>query len=319
MPDDAIRARSFWSGTISFGLVSIPVALYSGNRPRRVSLRMLDDDGTPLSRRYYCPADGREVSSEELIRGYEMEDGSFVIVTDEELEALEPDKTRDIDLRRFVDADALDPIYFDRAYFLAPDGSSSKAYRLLAEVMERTNRAGIATFVMRTREYLVAILAENGILRAETLRFPAEIRPVEEIGLPDRPKVPKKRVTAIEKAMKSVARKTLDESDLEDEYAARLEALVERKRKKKQGVKKAPAAAREDTGEADVIDLMEVLKRSLRGAEPESESGPESGNGAGDLESLTKAELYEQAQRLDIGGRSQMNKGQLIRAIRKSA
>ena len=304
--------RAFWSGTISFGLVSIPVNLFSATRSGGVSLRMLSPDGTPLSRRYYDPETDREVPRDDLIRGYELEKDEFVLVTDEELDSLAPEKTRDIDLRVFVDRDDIDPVFFERAYFLTPAGNSTKAYRLLAATMEETNRAGIATFVMRTKEYLVAILAENGILRAETLRFADEIRPTEDIGLPEKPKVPSKRVTALRKRIDSLTRKTLDESELEDDYTDRLLALVEEKRKKKKGVVRSSTPAEEEEGGADFIDLMEVLKASLQGREPKA-------SGGGDLEELSKAELYERAQEQDIPGRSGMNKGELIRALRRSA
>ena len=314
MPE-AVRARAFWSGTISFGLVSIPVNLFSANQPRRVSLRMLSPDGTPLARRYYDPETDREVTRDEIVRGYEVEEDRYVVVTDEELESLAPEKSRDIDLRVFVDRDAIDPMYFDRAYFLTPGGNSTKAYRLLAATMEETNRAGIATFVMRTKEYLVAILAENGILRAETLRFHDEVRPVEEIGLPEPPRVPANRVKAMEKEIEKLSRTSLAEDELKDTYAERLLALVERKKKEGSAVVRAPAGVEEEDEGAEVIDLMEVLKRSLQGGG----SGRTSASSDDDLEDLTKAELYERAQRLDVPGRSGMNKNQLIRALRKSA
>jgi DNA end-binding protein Ku len=338
VPDDVDRAaslRAFWSGTISFGLVSIPVNLFPANRSGGVSLRMLAPDGTPLARRYYDPETHREVPSDRLVRGYEIETDRYVVITDDELSALEPEKTRDIDLRRFVDQDAIPPIFFERAYFLTPGGQSTKAYRLLAATMERTRRAGIATFVMRSKEYLVAILAENGILRAETLRFPEEIRSLEEIGLPARPKLDRKRVREVEKAVASLTRKTLDESELEDEYAGRLRELVEAKRKQDRDVVAAPAdlvAEADEDEDGQVIDLMEVLKRSLRPPEPGPKRSAERtgqrsgaarrGDGRGapaDLRAMTRAELYEYAQELDIPGRSGMNKEQLIRALRRSA
>jgi DNA end-binding protein Ku len=169
-------ARAFWSGTISFGLVSIPVNLFPANRSRSTGLRLLDKDGTPLRRRFFCPKDERDVHPEHVLRGYELENGEYVVVTDEELESLEPRKTRDIDLTRFVNKDDVPATLFERGYYLTPAGDSTKAYRLLAEVMEETGRVGIATFVMRGKEYLVAILAEDGIMRAETLRFQNEVR-----------------------------------------------------------------------------------------------------------------------------------------------
>jgi DNA end-binding protein Ku len=331
--DRAIRSRAFWSGTISFGLVSIPVNLFPANRSAGVSLRMLAPDGTPLARRYYDPETDREVPYDELVRGYEIEKDQYVVITDDELEGLAPEKTRDIDLRSFVDRDAIPPLFFERAYFLTPAGQSTKAYRLLAATMERTNRAGIATFVMRTKEYLVAILAENGILRAETLRFHEEIRPLEEIDLPARPELGRKQVQGVEKAIRKLTRKTLDESELEDDYARTLRALVEKKKKQRKGVVAAPAGmVEEDEEGGEVIDLMEVLKRSLRRPEPGARRAGEererasarpatrrAGGGDGDLRSRTKAELYERAQELDIPGRSGMTKEQLIRALRKTA
>ncbi len=326
MPEDitrAVAARSFWSGTISFGLVSIPVNLFPATRSSGVSLRMLSPDGNPLVRRYYEPESGREVPYDRLVRGYEIEKGRFVVVTDEELEALEPEKSRDIDLRRFVDRDSIPPVHFERAYFLTPAGQSTKAYRLLAATMERTNRAGIATFVMRTKEYLVAILADRGILRAETLRFPEEIRPVEEIDLPERPELARDRAGPVQKAIDRLTRKTLDESELEDTQSRRLLDLVEAKREKGQDVVAAPAELVEEEERGEVIDLMEVLKRSLRPPEPgprRSRRGDARRAPRGrDLREMSKAELYDYARELDIAGRSGMTKEQLIRALRKSA
>ena len=122
----------------------------------------MSPDGSLLERRFYCPRDGKEVADEEIVRGYELDDGRYIIVSDRELEALEPQKSREIDLRQFVDLDELPPMFFERGYYLTPLEGTTKAYRLLAEAMERQGRAGIATFVMRDREYLIAIFAETG-------------------------------------------------------------------------------------------------------------------------------------------------------------
>lgn len=268
MPDESeldveeVRARSFWSGTLTFGLVSVPVALFPANRPQRVSLRMLAPDGTPLRREYYDPRNNRKVTNDGIIRGYEMDEGEFVEVTDEELEGIEPEKTRDIDLRLFVPREQIDPVYFDRAYYLTPAGESTKAYKLLAETMERTDRAGIATFVMRAKEYLIAILAENGIMRAETLRFADEVRSAEDVGLPEPVKVKPAARKKMETAMKKLAAKKFDPEELVDRTTERLLELIESKREA--GVDVVEAAASEEPPD-DVIDLMEVLKRSLSG------------------------------------------------------
>ena len=187
--DQQTSTQPFWSGTISFGLVEHPGGSFPANRSSHVALRMLAPDGTPLRRRYYSSKTDRELAPEQMVRGYEIEKDKYVVVTDDELDKLEPEKSHDIDLRRFVNKDAIPPLYFERGYFLAPAEGSTKAYQLLAAVMEKTGRAGVATFVMRGKEYLAAIVAENGILRAETMRFKDEVRSPKDIGLPEKPKV----------------------------------------------------------------------------------------------------------------------------------
>src|SRR5262249_3827435 len=140
--EQRLVGRPVWSGSLSFGLVTVPVDLYSAQRSTGVALRMLGPDGTPLARRYVCPKDEKPLDSEEIVRGYEVAKGRFVVVSDEELEALAPRSSRDIELKRFVEQDEIDPAYFVRTYFLVPR-DQTKAYRLLAEIMEQTGRAGI--------------------------------------------------------------------------------------------------------------------------------------------------------------------------------
>ncbi len=273
----AARPRSFWSGTISFGLVSIPVDLYPANRSGRPGLRLLAPSGLPVQRRYASSREDTIVPSERLVRGYEVRKDEYVVVTDEELAALAPEKSRDIDLQRFVPVEEVDPVLFQRAYFLAPGGESAKAYRLLADVMESTGRAGIATFVMRDKEYFVAILAEGGILRAETLRFADEVRSAEDVGLPA-PKKPKAAaVTSLKRAIAARAKKELDPDELADPWSANLEKLAEKKRRQGEDVVEVPEEAEEE--QAEVIDLMEVLKRSL-GAKATSGAGRSATRGA---------------------------------------
>lgn len=279
MPDDdwddedeqSAVARAFWSGTITFGLVSIPVALYAANRASGVSLRMVAPNGTPLVRRYYAARDDRELDADDIVRGYEVEKGKFVRVDDDELERLAPERTRDIDLRQFVTLDEIDPMYFERAYYLVPTGGSNKAYRLLAQVMEETKRAGIATFVLRAKEYLVAIMAERGILRAETLRFADELRTPEDVGLPAPVAAPAAESRKMEREIAKRMDDALNPRDLKDASAERLLKLAKKKLRAGEDVVDAETAGTgEESGGRPVIDLMEVLKRRMAGAEDEA-------------------------------------------------
>lgn len=257
--------RSFWSGTITFGLVSIPVALYAANRSGGVSLRMVSPEGTRLGRRYFTTKDDRALDADEIVRGYEIEKDRFVIVDDDELERLAPERTRDIDLRQFVNASEIDPMYFERAYYLTPAGQSTKAYRLLARVMEETGRAGIATFVMRAREYLVAIIAENGILRAETLRFADELRTPEDVGLPAPAKPDAGELRRMDREIGKQLENRLDAAILEDHSTERMMKVVQAKlRAGEDVVQAAPRKDDDDDEGSNIIDLMEILKRRLQ-------------------------------------------------------
>jgi DNA end-binding protein Ku len=260
--DNGRSARPFWSGTLTFGLVSVPVDLYPGNRTNRAPLRMLGPNGEPLARRYYSQKTGRDLENDDMVRGYEIDKDKYVVVTDDELERLAPEQSRDIDLRRFVDLQTIPPLYFDRSYFLAPSEGSEKAYKLLAETMKKSDLAGIATFVMRGKEYLVAIFPENGILRAETMRFADEIRSPKEVGLPAKKKLPAATVRKFEHLIAKHSDKHLSLRELKDEKTAQLMKLVAKKRKVHKNIVEVDEPKRD---EGKVIDLMEVLKKSLAG------------------------------------------------------
>jgi len=221
---------------------------------------MLSPDGVPLSRRYYSQKSDRALDDDDMVRGYEIEDGEYVVVTDDELERLEPKKTRDIDVRRFVDQDSIPPIYFERAYFLTPGGNSEKAYRLLAQTMENSGRAGIATFVMRGKEYLIAIFAENGLLRAETMRFADELRSPGEIGLPKAKKAPRQTVTRFEKLIASKSESSLSPKEMKDQETEQVLKLVKTKRSKRKDLVETDEAGEQ---KGTVVDIMDVLKKSI--------------------------------------------------------
>jgi DNA end-binding protein Ku len=259
--DQESYGRPFWSGTVSFGLVNVPVGLYPASRPLGVAMRMVSDKGTPLQRKYFTTKDLEPLAWEEIVRGYEYEKGKFVVLEDDELERMAPEKTNNIDLRVFVKADEIDPIYFERGYYMVPAGTNPKAYRLLARVMEDTRLAGVATFVMRAKEYIAAIFAEHGILRAETLRFANEVRTPASIGLPKPARVSDADVTRMERAIEKLTEAKFNAKDLVDESAVKLLDIVERKVKKDEDVVELPEEAAEER--ADTIDLMEALERSL--------------------------------------------------------
>lgn len=309
-----IRNQAVWSGVITFGLVSVPVALLPAQRSRRVSLRMLAPDGTPLRRRYYCSKDDRFLDAEEIVRGYEIERDRYIVVEDDELDALAPKKSREIDLRRFVPVGQLDPAFFDRAYFLSPLGDTVKPYRLLADAMQAAERAGIATFVMRGKEYLVAILSENGVLRAETLRFADEIRSPDDIGLGKPPAPADDAVENITAEIHAASARELDTDELRDPYARKLNRLIEEKRRKGDvlSAAAAPAEKAEDAGK--VIDLMEILKRSVG---LQDSRGGTAGSEPAASSRQSRQALYEQARSLGIAGRSTMSKAELADAIQK--
>lgn len=344
--------RPFWSGTISFGLVNLPVGLYPAQHGKSVRLRMVDEQGTPLARRYYCEKEARILTGSELVRGYEVERDDYVLVEDDELEALAPEKSQDIDLERFVGLEEIAPIYFERAYFLTPEEGATRAYRLLADSMESASRAGIATFVMRGKQYLVAIIAERGILRAETLRYHDELRSPESIGLPERKSASQATRRRIGKAIDSCASRRFERSWLENADANRILERVDSKLERDEDViwpDDTDIDADDEEG-GEVIDLMQVLKQSLSEgrspatvksatktrAKPGKPPGKRKGDAAGEdrqsttkrrgrqgddvqLSGLSRQALYRRAQEMDIAGRSRMTKAELIEALRSVA
>lgn len=262
----AAAVRPFWAGTITFGLVSIPVELVAAVGPRQKSMKLVDEQGHPLGRRYWCPKDEKVLDNDELVRGYQTESGKMVVVTDEEFAGAAPEKSRDIDLKRFVSLDEIPPFFFERPYFLAPDERAGKAYALLAQTMARTGKAGIGSFVMRGHEYLVAILADHGILRAEVLRYADELRTPETIGLPKPGKADASLVRALAKEIDALSKTGLDMSEMADLEAETLRTYAQQKAKKGEGVIAMEDLEGEDDesgGSAEVIDLMQVLRDSL--------------------------------------------------------
>jgi DNA end-binding protein Ku len=304
--------RPLWTGSLSFGLVNVPVRVVSGARDLDLHFRQLHD-GQPVEVKRWCTKEDVEVPYEEIARSFQFEDGETVVVTDEELEGLAPDRTRTIEIDAFVDLAEVDPIYFDHPYLLEPAADNDgalRAYRLLLEVMARTDRAALGTFVMRTKEYRGIVRARDGVLSLTTMRMHDEVRPQENVDMAGGAKVAKGQLDTALQLIEAMSEEW-DPSRYEDHYRERLTKVVEAKRKGR--TVKAPKQVDEP---APVPDLMAALRESLdaargKGAVPASRKRDRSG----DLDDLTRDELYERAQKEDVPGRSSMSKDELIEAL----
>jgi DNA end-binding protein Ku len=256
--------RSLWSGSLSFGLVNVPVVMVTAVRDLDLHFRQLHEkDGAPIDVQRWCSKEDVEVPYDEIVRAFELDDGRQVIVTDEELEAIEPRRTRTIEIEQFVDLGEVDPIYFDHPYYLLPAGSddgSARAYRLLVDVMGRTERAAVGRFVMRAKEYLAIVRPHDGALMLSTMLFADEIRDSKDVENA----VQKSHKPTAEQLKAAVA--VIDElsgkwepGDWKDRYRRRLQNVVSRKRKGK--TIKAPAPREAEPSEAP--DLMAALEQTL--------------------------------------------------------
>lgn len=256
-------ARPLWSGAISFGLVSIPVKLFPVTQDRGVHFHMVTPDGScRLRRKLYCPETGKEYDFSESARGYEIAPDEYIVVDPEELEALQPEKGEEIELRNFVKLEELDPILYRNAYYLLPDKKGEKPYRLLVEALRESERVGIGEFVMREKEYLACVRPYEDMLCLETLYYADEMRAVEEMSeLPKAAKVNAKEL-ALAKQLIGALTETFEHKQYKDEYRAELEQYLKKRAKTKKPVKirRAPAPRRSS---AALVDLTAKLKKSL--------------------------------------------------------
>src|SRR5512147_1202150 len=178
-----MAVQGMWSGTISFSLVAIPVQLVKAVEPGRISFHLLHNkDYSRLTRRMFCPEENTMVPPDETIRGYEIVPGKYILLSDEELESVSPERSRTIEIVEFIDLKEVDPVFYDHPYYLVPAKGGEKAYQLLVEVMRRTNKAGLAKFVLAEREYLVAVFSREGALALTTLHYSDEILPGDDIS-----------------------------------------------------------------------------------------------------------------------------------------
>jgi DNA end-binding protein Ku len=253
--------QGMWSGTISFSLVAIPVRLVKAVAPGRVHFHLLHaKDYSPLSRKMVCPKHDRTVPPEEIIRGYEIAPDQYLPVTDEELASVSPERSSTIEIVEFIDLQEVDPVYFDHPYYLVPLKGGEKAYRLLAEIMRRTGKAGLARFVLAEREHLVAVRSEEGALALVTLHYSDEILPAGEIA-------PKEEKTGA--AKKSLMKKSIEKmlADFRPEKYAdeRREKVLEILKNKMGAVVEAPEAAdAEGEGPPDLVAALENIMAEMK-------------------------------------------------------
>jgi DNA end-binding protein Ku len=254
--------RSLWSGSLSFGLVNVPVALFSGVKDTDLHFRQLHEkDHTPVEIRRFCSEEDVEVPYDEIAHGYETDDDELIVLTDAELATAAPRRTRTIDIEAFVDLDDVDPIYFDHPYVVVPAGDAEgtqRAYRLLLEVMERSERAALGRFVMRTKEYLALIRVREGRLVLTTLLWHDEVRPAKGIPKPTKRDKPAKKEVDQAVALIEALSCDWDPSRYADSFQKRLRKII---RDKSKG--KTIEVPDEEKPPAPVPDLMAALEQSL--------------------------------------------------------
>jgi DNA end-binding protein Ku len=254
--------RSIWSGAISFGLVNVPVKLYSAVSRKTVRFHQLHDaDHVRIQQKRVCPADGEEVAYDNIVKGYEISPDQYVVIEPEELEALDPKKTRSIEIQEFVDLDEIDPIYFDHPYYLAPGTGASKPYRLLLQAMQETNKVAIARVVIRQKENLVAIRATGNVMTMATMVFHDEVISPDTIDeLPDDDADASKREVEMAEQLIASLVADFEPEKYHDEYRERVLELIEAKAQGEEITIQAPEEP------VQVPDLMAALEQSLAAA-----------------------------------------------------
>jgi DNA end-binding protein Ku len=256
-------ARSIWSGAISFGLVNVPVKLYSAVSKKNVRFHQLHGkDGVRIQMKRICPADDEEVPFEDIVKGYELSPDRYVVITPEELESLDPKKTRSIDIEEFVDLEDIDPIFYDHPYYLAPDRGAGKAYNLLVSAMREANKVAIARVVIRQKEHLTAIRATGDVLTMATMVFHDEVVPpdtIEEVEAAAETETTKRELEMAQQLIESLST-DFDPTRYRDEYRERVLELIEAKAEG-QEITLQPLEEPEK-----VPDLMAALEASVAAA-----------------------------------------------------
>jgi DNA end-binding protein Ku len=270
-----MASRPIGTGNISFGLVSIPVKLFSATRSRAVSFNLLHaKDLSRIQQKIYCPVDDAIIERSELVRGFEFEKGRYVTFTDEELKKLEARNEHAIEITEFLPLERVDPVYFEEAYYLGSEANAAKAYRLLADAMSESGRVALGRFTMRGKEHLVLIRPFGKGLMLHTVYYSDEVRPAEDIDQAGSEPVREAELTLAKRLIDELTGKEFDPSKYHDHYRERVLEVAQQKVEGQQ-VTEAPPEPRR----GQVIDLMSALKASLekRGATPpeEPETAPQ--------------------------------------------
>jgi DNA end-binding protein Ku len=299
-------ARSLWTGSISFGLVSVPVRMYSAVEEHTLHFNLVHEpDGSRIGYEKVCKAEDKPVPDDEIVKAFEYEKGEWVYMTDEDFEAAAAENHRTIDIRAFVPFDDVDPIYFERTYYLGPAQDGERVYALLARAMADSGLAGVAKWVMRDRQNLGLLRVRDGVIAVERMHFADEIRSPEGLA-PSDAEVNKPELEMAAQLIEQF-KGDFNPEEYRDTYRDALCEIIEAKRKGKE-VRVEPEAEPEAP-----TDLMSALRASVEAARRNRAPGRSS---SGDLESRSKDELYELAKKADIPGRSEMSKDELVEALR---
>ena len=263
--------RAIWSGAISFGLVNVPIKLFTATSQRDVRFHQLHDkDGARIQQKRVCSKDGEEVPMEHIVKGYEVSRDTYVIITPDELDALDPKASRTIDILDFVDLDEIDPVYFDSTYYMVPEKGAAKAYALLLEAMRKSNKVAIARVVLRQKQHLVALRPLKNALSMETMLYADEVVGTETLeGLPEDVTVTDRELAMAQQLIDSLADDFKPER-YKDDYRERVMEMIERK-----AVGQEIVVGEEEEEQAPVVDLMAALEASLAAAKTRREAEPE--------------------------------------------
>lgn len=260
-------ARPIWKGTISFGLVNIPVTLYSGEKRDDLKFNLLDSrDKSRVRYERVNEETGEEVPWDEVVKAYEYDDGNYVLLDEDDIERASAEATQTVEIETFVDREEISPVYFDKPYYLEPGKKGEKGYVLLRETLKNANKVGIARVVIRTRQYLSALMTQDDALILNLLRFHHEIRSIEDFNIPHGNlsdyKVTKKELEMAEQLVDTMSGEWNPE-EYKDEYREALKQYLEEKAEKG-GEKAAPKKAAKGREEGKVIDMMDLLKESVQ-------------------------------------------------------